>query len=137
MTSKIKSTSKASRSIISTSKRYRSINKAGVAKSIGADEARVNDGELSGSPPALFALREELHQRLRSTGGRRGLEGATKRHKIPLLEGDWEELQKVAKASETEDVHPTPAQVASILLHGALKDKLPMSSRKVALNRRR
>jgi hypothetical protein len=137
MTNKIKSTSKSSRSIVSTSKRYRSIDKAQVAKSLGAEEAHEQNGDIAGSPPTLFALREELHQRLRSTGGRRRLEGASKRYKIPLLEGDWEELQKVAKASETEDVHPTPAQVASILIHGALRDNQPVNVTKIARDRKR
>jgi hypothetical protein len=59
---------------------------------------------------------------LRSTGGRRSLEGASKRQKIPLLEGDWERLQEIAEASQSEGIHPTPAQVASILLHRALNE---------------
>ncbi len=88
MTNKIKSTNKPSRSIVSTSKRYRSIDKAQVAKSLGAEEVHDNDGQLSGSPPALFALREEVHQRLRLTGGRRGLEGAARR--IKFL--SWKEI---------------------------------------------
>ncbi len=109
------------RRIKSTSKPYRSIDPAQVAKALGAEEASdVHERALSGSAPALFALRQALYQRLRSTGGRRGIEGATKRHKIPLIEGDWERLQEVAKASRNGSIQPTPAQVASLLLHQAL-----------------
>jgi hypothetical protein len=123
MTRKIRSISTPARKIVSTSEPQRRIDPAQVAKALGAEEAHKPGGaRLSGSPPSLFALRQELYRRLRSTGGRRSLEGAGERHKIPLIEGDWERLQEVARASESETVRPSPAQVASLLLHRALKE---------------
>jgi hypothetical protein len=122
MTSKIKSTSKRMPAIVSTSKRYPSISKAEFAKALGAERVKDVDAVVGGSPPAIFALRQALYQRLRSTGGRPSLEGAGERKKIPLLEGDWEKLEEVAKAAKTNGVQPTPAQVASMILHRALQE---------------
>ncbi len=123
MTRKVRSTSKPARKIVSTSEPQRRIDPAQVAKALGAKDAHEPQGtELTGSPPSLFGLRQELYRRLRSTGGRRSLEGAGRRHKIPLIEGDWERLGELARASESETVHPSPAQVASLLLHRAIKE---------------
>ncbi len=121
MTGEIRSTSKTMRTIKSTTRRHRTIDHAQIARSLGVE---VNDEptsrDLSGSSPALFALRQDLYRLLRSTGGRRSLKGAGKRHKIPLMEGDWERLEDAARASGNEDIHPSPAQVASLLIHHAL-----------------
>jgi hypothetical protein len=69
----------------------------------------------------LFALRQELCERLQSTGGRRSLEGATRRQKIPLSEADWQRLQQLAELSQTNGMRPTAGQVAGTLLHQALE----------------
>lgn len=122
MAGRIKDTSKSLPKIVSTSKTYRTIKPEEVAKALGAEKIPDSSIELGGSPPALFGLRQELYRRLRSTGGRRSLEGAGKRRKIPLFEGDWERLQAVAEANSGQGFHPTPAQVASILLHQALEE---------------
>jgi hypothetical protein len=122
MNSRIKSTSKPLPGVKTKSKGQRTIAKAKVGKSIGAKRVEAVKDEVAGSPPSLFGVRQELYQRLRSTGGRRSLEGAVRRQKIPLLEGDWERLEKVATLSASEGIQPTPAQVASILLHKALNE---------------
>jgi hypothetical protein len=119
VTKQIKDTGKLARTISSKDKLARSIDPAKVTKALGAKEVKTN-GEIDGSSPALFGLRQALYERLRSTGGRPSLEGAGERQKIPLIEGDWERLQEVADLSQSEDFRPTPAQVASILLHRAL-----------------
>jgi len=121
MANRITSTSQRQPRIISTSETYPRIDPAEVARALGAEDTGVRIGKPAGSPPAQLGLRQELHRRLRSTGGRRALEGAGVRRKIPLIEGDWERLQQVAEASEMEGVRPTPAQVASILLHQVLQ----------------
>jgi hypothetical protein len=123
MPNRINVTSKAMPKVVNTGKSsYRRIDPAEVAKSLGADEGPILKSEAGGSPAALFTLRQELYQRLRSTGGRRSLEGAGERKKIPLLDGDWEKLEEVAKAAKANGVQPTPAQVASMLIHRALKE---------------
>lgn len=122
MTPRIKSNSKPLPSIVSNSQRASSIDKTMVAKSIGAEDSQEIEIDPKGSPFALFALRQELSKRLRSTGGRRSLEGVSRRQKIPLSEEDWKRLQKLAEVSQSEGVHPTPAQVASVLLLQALNE---------------
>jgi hypothetical protein len=122
MTHKIRSTSKRSPTIISTSRRARTIDKAEVAKAIGAEKVHEAVSGLRGSPPALFGLRRELQRRLRSTGGRPSLEGASRRQKIPLSDEDWKRLEKVAAASRDDEFSPTPGQVASVLLSVILQD---------------
>jgi hypothetical protein len=139
MTARIKNTGNQLPAVVSTSKRARSIDQAQVAKALDTEQPDERKEDLQAeSPPALFGLRQEMYQRLRSTGGRRSLEGAGKRQKIPLLEGDWERLQDVAEASQSAGVRPTPAQVASVLLHRALKEIKPEAERRrVAGGRKR
>jgi hypothetical protein len=119
---RINDTSKTSPLIVSTSKTQRTIDPAEVAKALGAEEIPAAKRAPGGSPVSVFAVRQELFQRLRSTGGRPSLEGAGERKKIPLVEGDWEQLEKVARAVKMEGMQPTPAQVASILIHRGLQE---------------
>ena len=122
MTPKIKSTSKSLPTVKSSSKKAREIDRTTVAEAIGAEDAQEIESGLGGSPWALCGLRQELRKRLHSTGGRRSLKGTSRRQKIPLSEEDWKRLQEVAEAAQSEDVRPTPAQVASVLLHQALQE---------------
>lgn len=96
-----------------------------VASALGAErlgEAR----ERGGGPLALFALRQDLAERLRSTGGRRSLEGTTRRQKIPIGELDWLVLEYLASHLRSEERRPTASQVASALLRRALGDVDPL-----------
>jgi hypothetical protein len=122
MTPKIKSTSKSLPTISSSSKKARDIDHAMVTEAIGAEDAQEIESGLGGSPWALCGLRQALRKQLHSTGGRRSLKGVSRRQKIPLSEDDWRRLQEVAEATQSEDVRPTPAQVASVLLHQALQE---------------
>lgn len=73
------------------------------------------------SPPALRAVREEIANRLASTGGRPALQGTVRRQKIPLSDDDWARLRVLAdhigKDSGEDTLRPTPGQIASALLH--------------------
>lgn len=75
---------------------------------------------MRGSPPSLLGLRQEVGRRLQSSGGRPGLDDATRRQKIPLSEQDWERLSALAERASTGDIKPTPSQIASVLIRQAL-----------------
>ncbi len=66
-----------------------------IAKAFGAEEI-VSRENVHGAPIGLHALRRELESRVRSTGGRPALDGATKIQKIPLKHEDWSRLEDLA-----------------------------------------
>jgi hypothetical protein len=80
-----------------------------------------NIASKGGSPLSFVSLREEAHSRLRSTGGRPGLEGV-ERKKIPLTHEDWERVEQVAYNIAEPGFKPSPGQVASIMLHMMLEN---------------
>lgn len=95
---------------------------------------RITDADMAGAlgaefvgtlPPggnilSAYALRNELFERLRSSGGRPALEGTDIRTKVPMRKSSWEKLEGIAKSVETESFHPTASQVASVLLDLAI-----------------
>lgn len=94
-----------------------------LAEALGA-EIVGSAPELRGSTPAMLTARAELLHRLRSTGGRPALQGATKRRQVSFRPEDWKELERIASAlEEREGIKTTPGQVASALLHHALAGK--------------
>ena len=73
----------------------------------------------------LAALRSELLARLRSSGGRPGLRGATRRPKIPVEPADWARLNKAARRLSREWGRSlTAGQLASQLLRDKLREVL-------------
>ncbi len=97
----------------------RRVPTAGLGDRLGA-EVVGGAPTRSGAPLSRAALREEVFHRLRSTGGRPGLEG-TERKKIPLTAGDWERIERVAHDIAEPGFRPSPMQVASIVLSLALR----------------
>lgn len=89
-----------------------------VGETLEADESMHI--AVGATPPSLAALRNELAQRLLSTGGRPALRDTDRRQKIPLSDDDWGRLQELATRVADLDARPAPAQVASALLHLAL-----------------
>ena len=81
-----------------------------------------------GSPMSAYALRQDLFRRLRSTGGRPGLHGADIKPKIPMRRSRWKKLERLAKQVESETFHPTPAQLASVILDAGI-DRFEQSLR--------
>jgi hypothetical protein len=70
---------------------------------------------------SLGELGNELIKRLRSTGGRPALEGATKRCKVPLSSGDVADLEKIIDAIEAKTgTRPALGQIASVILRAHL-----------------
>ena len=97
----------------------RSIGPDAIVKALGAEAAsRAN---VHGAPIALHVLRQELERRVRSTGGRPALEGATKIQKIPLKPEDWSRLEELAARLSRQGVSATAGQVASVMVHSQLE----------------
>ena len=87
MAAKLKITGRSAGAIRHTGAAVRSVGPAVIAKALGTEEV-VSRENLHGAPISLHALRRELESRVRSTGGRPALEGATKIQKIPLKPED-------------------------------------------------
>jgi len=82
----------------------------------GLSAERVVEVPVGGSPFSTYAVRQELFRRLRSTGGRPGINGADIKPKIPMDRRIWKTLEELTKTMEYENFHPTPGQLASIIL---------------------
>lgn len=116
----IRDKSRAQRFIRDTSKAQRLIDPEVVRRALGAEEIHQLPS-LLGAPHALHAISNEIVRRLKSKGGRPGLEGAAKRQKIPFTQSDWERLDQVAKTLSSQlGQSVSPGQVASILVHSQL-----------------
>lgn len=90
-----------------------------IKKGLGAEPvARVPPG---GSPMSAYALRQDLFRRLRSTGGRPGLDGTDMKPKVPMRQSRWRKLEKLARQVEDVGFHPTPAQLASVILDAGIE----------------
>src|SRR5258708_1002730 len=76
------------------SKKPEKISRETFASALGAEKVGTIDNKTS--PISLMALRQELSEKLHSSGGRPSLKDSTKRQKIPMSETDWKELEKVA-----------------------------------------
>ena len=97
----------------------RQVNSKVLAKELGAETVGVTIDARQG-PISLFALRQFLVERLRSSGGRPALVGALKkrRNKIPLFDEDWIKLEKIAKYyKQKEGINVSPGQIAAALVH--------------------
>jgi hypothetical protein len=89
-----------------------------IEKALGAE--RVAIVPRGGSPLSAYAVRQDLFGRLRSTGGRPGLDGADIKPKIPMRRSSWRKLELLAKQIENDGFRPTPAQLASVLLDAGI-----------------
>lgn len=89
---------------------------------MGLGAERVGTIPPDGSPLSAYALRQELLRRLRSTGGRPGLDGTDMKAKVPMRRSRWEKLSELAEKVESENFRPTPAQLASVILDAAIDE---------------
>lgn len=95
------------------------VNAEDLAHALGATE--VTDApSRGGSPVTWLALREETARRLRSTGGRPGLEGAEPR-KVTLPQDEWDMVRALADSISEPGFRPSAGQVAGILLGRAIR----------------
>ena len=106
------------RTIKNTGPTKRRVDAKAVAGALGAKKVGMRIDTRRG-PISLLALRQFLANQLRSSGGRPALTGtAGRRKKIPLLAGDWDMLEKIARYyKEKEGINVSPGQIASALIH--------------------
>ncbi|HCP99298.1 MAG TPA: hypothetical protein DIT99_00760 [Candidatus Latescibacteria bacterium] len=107
MTRRIKVVNKNAGTIRSTSQQESGIDPVQIEHGIGA-EKMVLTASLKGSLYSLTALRQELAERLCSTGGRRSLEDVIRRQKIHMTDEDWKRLEKLAELQKKRQ-YPTGA----------------------------
>jgi hypothetical protein len=115
MAKKIVATDLGQRRIRDIGPGARCIDPAIVAEALGAEETGMTSGR-EGSLVSAFQVRSELIHRLRSSGGRPALEGATRRVKIPVTESQWQELEELAASFTDLGFVPSAGQVASVLI---------------------
>ena len=120
MPGKLKITSRSGATIRHAGAAFRLVGPDLIAKALGAEDV-VSSETVRGAPIGLHALRRELETRVRSTGGRPALEGATKIQKIPLKPEDWSRLEELAARLSRQGVSATAGQVASVMVHRQLK----------------
>ena len=119
MTKRIKVTGGRAREVHSTSRPSRGIDPKSVGDVLDAEQLGADVG-FGGVHPALSSLRRDVLAALRSSGGRPGLEGAVRRQKIPMMDADWYELERVANSFQASGVKASPGQIAGKLLHDAI-----------------
>src|SRR2546425_13186781 len=119
MAGKLKITSRSTGAIRHVGPAARPVAPEAIAKALGAE--LMSRENAHGAPISLHALRQELQSRVRSTGGRPALEGATKIQKIPLKPEDWSRLEELAAQLSQQGVSATAGQVASVMVHKQLE----------------
>jgi hypothetical protein len=127
MATKLKIASRSAGAIRHSGSAARPVAPEEIAKALGAEI--VPKEHVHGAPMALHVLRQELESRVRSTGGRPALEGATKIQKIPLKPEDWSRLEELADELSRQGVSATAGQVASVMLHSQLEQLAPLAPR--------
>lgn len=135
MAAKLKITSRSAGAVRHAGTTARSVTPEVIAKALGAGEM-VSRENVHGSPIGLHALRRELESRVRSTGGRPALEGATKIQKIPLKPEDWSRLGELADQLSRQGISATAGQVASVMVHSQLERVAPSATRDARTSRR-
>jgi hypothetical protein len=134
MAAKLKITSRSTGAIRHVGPAARPVAPEAIAKALGAE--LMSRENAHGAPISLHALRQELQSRVRSTGGRPALEGATKIQKIPLKPEDWSRLEALADELSRQGVSATAGQVASVMVHTQLQRLAPSGTRQARAARR-
>lgn len=115
-----RSTNQNHAAIQDTSKVLPRLEPSQVKTTLGAEDSELVRRAF-GSPLALVLVRQELLERLRSTGGRPSLADTSRRVKIPLGERQWEELEQIASEVATPEFSPSAGQIASVLITLSLR----------------
>lgn len=104
-----------------SSKTLPRIDASEVQAALGAEASDLAVRGFGVGPLSLFQVREEVFQRLHSTGGRPALTGTSHRTKIPLSDWQREELESIATEIASPGFSPSPGQIASVLISLSLR----------------
>jgi hypothetical protein len=104
-----------------SSKTLPRIDASEVQAALGAEASDLAVRGIGVGPLSLFQVREEVFQRLHSTGGRPALTGTSHRTKIPLSDWQREELESIATEIASPGFSPSPGQIASVLISLSLR----------------
>jgi hypothetical protein len=97
-----------------------SLSTRDVIAAFGGKSLQMKVGDVT-APVTLLTIRDALMDRLRSTGGRPALSGEGSRQRVQVSPDDWERIMDIARHVEVGRHKPSPAQVASVLIHLALE----------------
>lgn len=97
-------------------------DKARIAEALGASRVVELDSRKAGGPLDLLALREEVNQRLRSSGGRPTDPAWTLSRQVPFKEDSWSRLQGFASEVGSSGRRVGPAQLAALLIENGLEE---------------
>lgn len=111
------------RRVVLTGPTKRRVDRTGLAQALGAAEI-VTVTSADDTPLGFVAVRQRLMDSLRSTGGRPGIPEAERR-KIPVTETVWRAIADTAAGMAEPGFHPSPAQVASVILTIAVRHLTP------------
>ncbi len=94
------------------------------ADALGANRVDPLQIEKPQGPLGLLALREEVRNRLRSTGGRPTDPAWKERRCVPFKPEIWDKLMTLAGKMSTDERKVTPAQVVAILIEREVENIL-------------
>ena len=122
MITRIKDTGRTLGGIRDTGRTLPALGREDLQKALGASEVVVTR-RAPRDIRSLAELRSEILERLKSSGGRPALVGATQRQKIPLRPAEWRKLARLARRLSREAGRAiTPAQIAGQLLSSKLHE---------------
>ncbi len=121
MASRIKNKGKTETRIRARGRPEKKIGSDVVVFALGVSQENGEEVGQGGSPHIFYVMRQEIMERLESSGGRPRLRRTSIRQKIPLGVADWSLLKEIAELLREQNVLATPGQVASELLHRSLK----------------
>jgi len=104
-----------------SSKTLPRIDASAVQAALGAESSDLAVRGIGVGPLSLSQVREEVFQRLHSTGGRPALTGTSRRTKVPLSDRQREELESIATEIASPGFSPSPGQIASVLISLSLR----------------
>lgn len=122
MAKKVKLIEKEQKRILVSNKPLERIEPVTLAAGIGAVPCGVQV-TANVDPISLAELGSALISRLRSSGGRPALEGATEICRVPVSQKDLQRLEEMTcEVAQQTGTRPSPGQLASLIVHKYLTE---------------